>query len=69
MMKAYWFQLNGDIITDAIEYEYEGYIHVELAEHILPAGIRAGWYRWDGESYQFDQELYDAAMTAPSNDA
>ena len=63
MMKSYWFQLNGDIITDAIEYEYQDYIHVELDELFLPAGIRAGWYRWDGTAYHFDQALYDAAMT------
>lgn len=61
MIKSYWFKLDGDIIVDAIEYQYEGYTPAELYEEYLPVGINAGWYRWDGTAYHFDQALYDAA--------
>ena len=61
-MKSFWFQLNGDIITDAIDYEYEAYTQVLIERSHLPAGINGGWYRWDGSAYHFDQVLFDAAM-------
>jgi hypothetical protein len=61
-MKSYWFQLDNDIILDAIEYPYLGYTHVELDDMFLPAGINGGWYRWDGTAYHFDQALYDYWM-------
>jgi hypothetical protein len=63
MMKSYWFRLDGDIITDAIEYEHHELIRVELPDQQLPPGINGGWYRWDGTSYHFDQELYDHWMS------
>jgi hypothetical protein len=60
-VKSFWLQLDGDIITDAIDYEYQDYIHVVLEVTHLPAGINGGWYRWNGTEYSFDQALYDAA--------
>lgn len=62
MMKSYWLRLDGDIITDAIQYEHQDFIHVELIEEQLPAGINGGWYRWDGTNYHFDQQLHDYWM-------
>lgn len=63
-MKKFYFKLDGDIITDAIEYTHEGYIEVELPETHLPAGINGGWYRWNGTTYVLDEELKNAADEA-----
>lgn len=57
-MKTFYFQLNGDIITDVIEYAHEGYIPVDLEETHLPAGINGGWYRLIDNEYVLDEELY-----------
>lgn len=59
-MKHY-FKLDGDIIVDAIQYPFDGYVEAELPEITLPAGINGGWYRWDGEGYALDEELKRAA--------
>lgn len=56
-MKKFYFRLNNDIITDAIEYEVYGYIEVELNQTHLPAGINGGYYRWNGTSYYIDEQL------------
>ena len=44
-MKDFYFKLNGTVITDAIDYPYEGYTKVTLAENQLPAGINGGWWK------------------------
>ncbi|PZT54129.1 hypothetical protein [Paenibacillus silvae] len=41
----FYFQLDGDIIRDAITYPYDGYTEVDLDTTYLPAGINAGYYR------------------------
>jgi hypothetical protein len=64
-MMTFYIKLSGDIIVDILEYQYADYIAVEL-ELPLPVGFYGGWYRWDGTTYHFDQQLYDAAM-ADSN--
>jgi hypothetical protein len=56
-MKKWYLQLNGDIITDVIEYSVEGYIEVQLSETHLPAGINGGWYRWNGTNYVLGSAL------------
>ena len=70
-MKKFWFQVNEEnIITDAIEYEYPGYLEVELNDEFLPAGINGGWHVWHKETnqYIFIQELYDAAHQEQEED-
>ncbi|SHI63440.1 hypothetical protein [Lutispora thermophila] len=47
----------NNIIRDAIEYPFEGYTEVHLEETHLPAGINGGWYRWNGATYELDEEL------------
>ena len=64
-MRTYYFKLNGDIIFDAIDYAFNGYIEVQLPDERLPVGINGGWYRWNGEMYVFDQALYDALYIPP----
>lgn len=56
-MITVYFQLNGDIITDAISYPHGDYVEVELDVEHLPVGINAGYYRWDGDTYAIDDEL------------
>ncbi|WP_339306927.1 hypothetical protein [Paenibacillus sp. FSL R5-0519] len=57
----FYFQLDSDnIIRDAITYPYEGYTEVELDMTHLPAGINAGYYRWDGASFAIDPALKPA---------
>ncbi len=63
-MKKYYLKLDGDIIIDVIEYEYEGYIEVELPVTQFPAGINSGFYRWKGESYIIDEALKTAIDNA-----
>lgn len=58
-MKHY-MKLDGDIIVDAIQYPSDGYIEVELTETQLPAGINAGYYRWNGTNYMLDENLKKA---------
>ena len=45
-MKIFYLQINNNnIITDAIEYEYEGYIPFEA--NLLPIGINGGWFKFE----------------------
>ncbi|KAA8747104.1 hypothetical protein [Paenibacillus sp. UASWS1643] len=53
----FYFQLDGDIIRDAITYPHEGYTEVELDMTHLPAGINAGYYRWNGTAFEIDESL------------
>lgn len=53
-MKDFYFLLDGDIVTDAIDYPAEGYTPVQLDQTHLPAGINAGYYRWNGTAYEID---------------
>jgi hypothetical protein len=62
-MKKFYFKLDGDIITDAIEYQVEGYTEVELDQTHLPAGINAGYYRWTGADYEKDDALYQSQVS------
>jgi len=62
-MKKFYFKLDSDIITDAIEYAVEGYIEVELDQTHLPAGINAGYYRWTGTAYEKDDALYQSQVS------
>lgn len=54
--QTYFIQLSEDIITDLITYPYGNYQEVEL-ESPVPAGINAGWYRWNGTEAVFDETL------------
>ena len=56
-MKKFYFLLNGDIITDAIDYQVAGYVEVELNQTHLPAGINGGYYRFNGTNYAIDEAL------------
>ncbi|RUS47573.1 hypothetical protein [Cohnella sp. AR92] len=56
-MRTFYFQLDGNIIRDAIEYPFDGYTAVQLEVTHLPAGINAGYYRWNGTAYLIDEEL------------
>jgi len=58
-MKKFYFKLDGDIITDAIEYPYQDYVMVELDETHLPAGINAGYYRLNNNVYTLDNDLFE----------
>jgi len=58
-MKKFYFQLDGDIITDVIEYPHGNYVEVELDQTHLPSGINAGYYRLNGNIYTLDEELKD----------
>jgi hypothetical protein len=62
-MKKFYFKLDGDIITDAIEYAVDGYIEVQLDQTHLPAGINGGYYRWTGTAYEKDEELYNSQVS------
>jgi hypothetical protein len=62
-MKKFYFLLDGDIITDAIEYAVDGYIEVELNQTHLPAGINGGYYRWTGIAYERDETLYQSQVS------
>lgn len=55
----FYFQIDGDIIRDAITYPYEGYTDVELDTTHLPAGINAGYYRLQDGVPMLDQALKD----------
>jgi hypothetical protein len=56
-MNKFYFQLNGDIIIDAINYPHGDYVEVELEEDQLPAGINSGCYRLIDGEYILDEEL------------
>ncbi|WP_339182898.1 hypothetical protein [Paenibacillus sp. FSL R5-0701] len=56
-MNKFYFQLDGNIIRDAITYPHEGYTEVELDMTHLPAGINAGYYRWNGTNFEIDESL------------
>lgn len=44
-MKTYFLQMRADnTITDAIEYEHEGYMPFQTNEP-LPIGINGGWWK------------------------
>jgi hypothetical protein len=62
-MKKFYFKLDGDIITDAIDYAVNGYTEVELDQTHLPAGINAGYYRWTGTAYEKDDALYQSQVS------
>ncbi|WP_427050365.1 hypothetical protein [Paenibacillus sp. TC-CSREp1] len=62
-MKIY-FQLDGDIIRDAITYPHDGYTEVELDLTHLPAGINAGYYRLQDGIPVLDSALKSAADAA-----
>lgn len=61
-MKDWYLLLRGDIIADAIEYPVDGYTHVQMVDTHLPAGINAGWYRWNGTTYVLDAELKSQSL-------
>jgi hypothetical protein len=63
IVKTFYLMLDGDIITDAIEYEVEGYTEVTLNQTHLPAGINGGYYRWTGTAYEKDEALYQSQVT------
>ena len=54
--QTYFIQLNEDVITDVITYPYGSYQEVEM-ESPVPAGINAGWYRWNGTEAVLDETL------------
>lgn len=56
-MRKFYFQLDSDIIRDAVTYPTEGYTEVELDMTHLPAGINAGYYRWQGTYFYIDESL------------
>jgi hypothetical protein len=62
-MKKFYFKLDGDIITDAIDYAVIGYTEVELDQTHLPAGINGGYYRWTGTAYEKDDALYQSQVS------
>ena len=44
-MKTFYFKVSpNNVITDAIDYPYEGYVEVQLPDIQLPAGINGGWW-------------------------
>ncbi|CAM3358750.1 hypothetical protein HP548_02905 [Paenibacillus taichungensis] len=55
----FYFQLDGNVIRDAITYPYDGYTEVELDATHLPAGINAGYYRLQDGALVLDQALKD----------
>ena len=61
-MKKFYFLLDGDIITDAIDYQVGGYVEVELNQTHLPAGINGGYYRFNGTNYAKDETLYQSQV-------
>lgn len=65
-MTHYFLVDEGGIIQDAIQYDVDGYFAVELDDEHLPPGINGGWYRFDGVTYQFDVELYEAKQVNSS---
>jgi hypothetical protein len=62
-MKTFYFLLDGDIITDAIEYMVDGYTEVQLDQTHLPAGINGGYYRWNGTTYERDEAIYQLQVS------
>ncbi|WFR64317.1 hypothetical protein P9222_09160 [Paenibacillus amylolyticus] len=62
-MPKFYLQLDGDIIRDVITYPYNGYTEVTTESDLLPIGVNAGYYRWQG-SFQLDQALKDEAEKA-----
>lgn len=62
-MKDFYFKLNGTVITDAIDYPYEGYAKATLTENQLPAGINAGYYNLVSGAYVRDEALYTAHVS------
>ena len=44
-LKTFYLQVNQatNLITDAIEYPYDGYIAIQLDS--LPAGVNGGWFK------------------------
>ena len=64
-----WIKVEGDVIVNALEYEQENFFPVDMGSSKIPDGLYQGFFRWIDGQFVFDQELYDAAMTAPSIDA
>ena len=63
-MKKWYLKLDvNNVILDAIEYPFEGYVEVQLPDTQLPAGINGGWYKWNGTSYIKDDILYNANVS------
>ncbi|MGE6576262.1 hypothetical protein ACQKFM_15200 [Paenibacillus xylanexedens] len=58
-MTKFYFQLDGNIIRDALEFLHEGYTEVELDTTHLPAGINAGYYRLQDGVPVLDPALKD----------
>lgn len=56
---TFYIQLknDGDIITDIINYEKDGYQQIS-APLPLPNGLLGGWYRYADNQFVFDEELY-----------
>ncbi|MBM7868891.1 hypothetical protein JOC70_000360 [Clostridium pascui] len=46
MVKTFYLQVNKgtNIITDAVEYEHEGYIPY-ATDSLLPIGVYGGWFK------------------------
>jgi hypothetical protein len=65
-MKTWYLKLDvNNIILDAIEYPFEGYIEVQLSDTQLPAGINGGWYTWNGAAYV--EDLSKKPVAQPTN--
>ena len=63
-MKTRYLKIDtNNVILDAIEYPYEGYIDVQLSDTQLPAGINGGWYKFANGSYTKDDILYNANVS------
>ncbi|WP_340018279.1 hypothetical protein [Paenibacillus sp. FSL H3-0457] len=52
----FYIKLDGNIIRDIIEYEYEDYQEVEIPTP-LPIGINVGYYRWQDGKAVLDESL------------
>ena len=62
-MKDFYFKLSGTVITDVIDYPYEGYTKATLSENQLPSGINAGYYNFINGAFVRDETLYTAHIS------
>lgn len=60
----FYLLLDGDIIRDAITYQYDGYTEVEFDTMHLPVGINAGYYRLQDGVPVLDTALRDEVLSA-----
>lgn len=66
-MKIYYIKIdNQNIIRDALNYPYDGYVQINVKE--LPAGSYAGYYKYIDNNIVFDEILFREYVNSIKSD-